>query len=290
MILPLIIECLAESASDCLARGDRGAVPRLAHQRCGRSDRTRTHTHPTAYVYIDHNLNTYQNQHTGANRHPRPDEYANADHDLYANADTHSQLQCAGGEFATGVQWGRFTDHHEQHQRCVSGDHRTGELLPGTSWKASPWVHGTTRWVHCPQTSTSICIPGEGQQSWMLTRTSTSPARRRISTTTWGLISRRWVRTISGLDFNRSFTSYYVYYHARDFQVTLNYSVGPITCPAIIGHRIVWSDRGSRSAATQSDHAAFLHPCYCQRSGWHDRAGAIRGLGQHRDQYSGLDQ
>ena len=36
-----------------------------------------------------------------------------------------------------------------------------------------------------------------------------------------------------GMDFNRSFTSYYVYYHARDFSVTLNYSVGPITCPAI---------------------------------------------------------
>jgi hypothetical protein len=35
-----------------------------------------------------------------------------------------------------------------------------------------------------------------------------------------------------GMDFYRSFTSYYVYYHARDFSVSLNYQVGPLSCPA----------------------------------------------------------
>ena len=34
-----------------------------------------------------------------------------------------------------------------------------------------------------------------------------------------------------GMDFYRSFTSYYVYYHARDFSVNLNYQVGSLTCP-----------------------------------------------------------
>jgi hypothetical protein len=34
-----------------------------------------------------------------------------------------------------------------------------------------------------------------------------------------------------GMDFYRSFTSYYVYYHARDFSVTLDYSVGDLVCP-----------------------------------------------------------
>ena len=37
-----------------------------------------------------------------------------------------------------------------------------------------------------------------------------------------------------GMHFTRSFTSYYLYYHGRDFSVTLDYSVGPLSCPAKI--------------------------------------------------------
>jgi hypothetical protein len=35
------------------------------------------------------------------------------------------------------------------------------------------------------------------------------------------------------LDFYRSFTGYFVYYHARDFAVTLNYTIGGMNCPAM---------------------------------------------------------
>jgi hypothetical protein len=37
-----------------------------------------------------------------------------------------------------------------------------------------------------------------------------------------------------GEDFYRSFTSYYVYYHARDYEVTLSYTIGSLVCPAVL--------------------------------------------------------
>ncbi len=48
-----------------------------------------------------------------------------------------------------------------------------------------------------------------------------------------GLIIPALTNNYLAMDFYRSFTSYYVYYHARDFSVDLTYSVGPLACPAI---------------------------------------------------------
>lgn len=62
------------------------------------------------------------------------------------------------------------------------------------------------------------------------------------------------------LDFYRSFTNYFVYYHARDFEAQLTYTVGTLTCPA----RTVTGLYGPTVSAEASEPNPIENPFYVQ--------------------------
>lgn len=63
-----------------------------------------------------------------------------------------------------------------------------------------------------------------------------------------------------GMDFNRSFTNYFVYYHARDFEVQLDYTVGSLTCPL----KSVTGNYGPIVTAEASEPNPIENPFYVQ--------------------------